>query len=223
MPVDPLEQRKKLTFAQAEGVEPLPSQLKPKEISKALRARLWLVVYKYLEADSYRSAGAGKPIFMDSWHEIFRSMHVDRDAGMIDEFKNDFHALTAKTKAVFADGDYIEIFGWLQYVFRHTKRPPSFEKLVDDVLEQERAAYRVVGRDTICPVGSEPERETIERAFVDLAATEFHGARQHLRNAAQKLTAGEIADSIRESIHAVEFDGARNRATKGFFKGSCDT
>ena len=32
----------------------------------------------------------------------------------------------------------------------------------------------------------------------------FHGARAHLRNAASHLTAGNFADSVRESIHALE-------------------
>jgi hypothetical protein len=44
----------------------------------------------------------------------------------------------------------------------------------------------------------------MERAFADLEATEFHGARQHLRNAGEELTNGNNAGSIRESIHAVE-------------------
>jgi hypothetical protein len=42
------------------------------------------------------------------------------------------------------------------------------------------------------------------KAFADLDASEFHGARAHLRNAASHLTAGSFADSVRESIHAVE-------------------
>jgi hypothetical protein len=37
-----------------------------------------------------------------------------------------------------------------------------------------------------------------------LAATDFNGARAHLRKAAEELTAGHYADSVRESIHAVE-------------------
>jgi hypothetical protein len=42
------------------------------------------------------------------------------------------------------------------------------------------------------------------RTFVDLAASEFNGARAHLRKAAEELAAGRYADSVRESIHAVE-------------------
>ena len=54
------------------------------------------------------------------------------------------------------------------------------------------------------PIGSESELATIERAFADVAAAEFHGARSHLRKASEELTAGHYADSVRESIHAVE-------------------
>jgi hypothetical protein len=75
---------------------------------------------------------------------------------------------------------------------------------VDEALRASRAAYALFDRDTIIPVGSDTERETLTRAFADVAASEFHGARAHLRNAGSELTAGNYAASIRESIHAVE-------------------
>jgi hypothetical protein len=50
---------------------------------------------------------------------------------------------------------------------------------------------------------SPTELEPLKRAFADLAATEFNGARDHLRKAAEELTAGRYPDSIRESINAV--------------------
>jgi hypothetical protein len=37
-----------------------------------------------------------------------------------------------------------------------------------------------------------------------LAASEFHGARAHLRDAGTALTVGDYTSSVRESIHAVE-------------------
>jgi hypothetical protein len=42
---DPYADRKNLSFEQAEGVEPLPRQLRLKEISQQLRALFWKVVY----------------------------------------------------------------------------------------------------------------------------------------------------------------------------------
>jgi hypothetical protein len=69
---------------------------------------------------------------------------------------------------------------------------------------ESRAAYALFENDTIIPIGSDAELETLARGFADVAASEFHGAGAHLRNAGAKLTAGNYADSIRESIQAVE-------------------
>src|SRR5947207_1400575 len=54
------KERKRLTFAQAEGAEPLPSQLALKEISPELRARLWAVVYNSLEKSKEVSRVEGR-------------------------------------------------------------------------------------------------------------------------------------------------------------------
>jgi hypothetical protein len=45
---DPYAERRKITFEQAEGAAPLPSQLKLKEISQELRARLWSLIHAHL-------------------------------------------------------------------------------------------------------------------------------------------------------------------------------
>jgi hypothetical protein len=87
---------------------------------------------------------------------------------------------------------------------RQPLTPEKFAKAIDGVLEEERAAYRVVDGDTFMPVCSDTERETLERAFHDVSAKEFQGARAHLKNAAIALGEGKYADSVRESIHAVE-------------------
>src|SRR5258708_18786616 len=67
--------------------------------------------------------------------------------------------------------------------------------------------YRVVERKVICPIASDTEHASLVKAFADLAATQFNGARAHLSKAASHLTAGAYADSVRESIHAVEAVG----------------
>jgi hypothetical protein len=192
------DERKQLTFAQAEGAEPLPRQLRPKELPKSLRAGLWLAIYESLEQHTDRSE------FMSPWGDIFRVMHVARDHEMIDDFVNDVQSLVHKTRAVFETGNYVAVFDWIQWVLRCGLAPSHLAKDIDFVLTAERAAYRIVDGDTIVPIGSEAELVTIEQAFADLAAAEFRGARAHLRKASEELTAGRYADSVRESIHSVE-------------------
>lgn len=53
---DPYAERKKLTFAQAEGMAPLPSQLAPKVLSQELRAYLWHIIYFSLSRQSAKQA-----------------------------------------------------------------------------------------------------------------------------------------------------------------------
>jgi hypothetical protein len=104
-------------------------------------------------------------------------------------------------KPLFMEG---EIFGFVQWVLCHEHKPYELEEYVYHALRESRAAYALFEHDTIVPIASEAEHETLARAFADVAASEFHGARAHLRNAASELTAGNYGENIRESIHAVE-------------------
>jgi hypothetical protein len=131
-------------------------------------------------------------------------MHIHRDHGMVDEFENDFDFHVDRVKAIIQDGSYVEILGWIQWVLRRKDCPSNFSETISQALQQGRAAYRVADGGTIFPFGSEEQADTVGRAFADLAATEFHGARHHLRRSAEELSAGRAPDSIRESIHAVE-------------------
>ncbi len=53
-PDDPYADRKALTFEQAEGIVPLPTQLLPKEVSQELSALLWAVVHASLNRSAAR-------------------------------------------------------------------------------------------------------------------------------------------------------------------------
>jgi hypothetical protein len=97
---------------------------------------------------------------------------------MIDEFSIYIDTTIRKLKMLFVQGDYLDIFGFLQFVLRHENVPPYFTKQIDDALAQGRAAYRVFEESTIIPVGSDAEGATLERAFADLAVSKFSGARR---------------------------------------------
>lgn len=196
------EDCKRLTFEQAEGAEALPSQLKLKELSQELRAILWRVVSDSLFASRRFPDHARHAHLDEPWLSILRDMYTFRYHRM--QFANRADVLIAEVKNIFEYGDYVAVFGWLQWVIRQRNCPYNLSRGIDAALHVSRAAYRVLEERTIVPIGSDAELETLKRAFADLAVTEFHGARAHLRNAATELTAGNNPDSIRESIHAVE-------------------
>jgi hypothetical protein len=198
------EDRKRLTFEQAEGAEPLPSQLNLKEVSPELRARLWAVFFNLLQEETSVGDYYDHRDVQDPFVKLLYDWHVTRCFKAADDFTSSFDYWLGELKTVFMEGDYLRIFGFVQWVLRHAAKPYELEIEVERSLRESRAAYALFEGDTIIPVGSDAERETLTRAFADVAASEFHGARAHLRNAGSELTAGNYGPSIRESIHAVE-------------------
>lgn len=204
MNIESTPDRSLLTFEQAEGTVPLPTQLQLGEISTELRAVLWKVVYESIDGDTKYPSMGGHSYLADKWKKILYDKHILRDHRMADDFDTNAKKLVAEIKSLFSNGDYVAVFGFLQFVIRHNSCPFRLDQQIAGALRYGRAAYRVVDGKTITPVGSETELKTLERAFSDLSNSEFGGARAHLRNAASELTLGNFANSVRESIHSVE-------------------
>lgn len=189
--------RKQLTFEQAEGAAPLPSQLALKEVSEGLKAKMWQVFHDSLVAD-------GNSFLRGNWELVLRDHHVDRLNLPIDTFSGYKPTVIQELRENLFDDDYLNFFGFIQYVLRHQRCPPYIKQAVPMVLKLHRAAYRVVDGDTIAPFATEAEAATAEKALYELKSAAMDGARTHLRKAMSELTAGSWAGSIRESIHAVE-------------------
>jgi hypothetical protein len=196
--------RTEVTFEQAEGAEPLPAQLKPRELTPALRATLWNALYQQLGA-STRHIEMGPTVLVDPWLAILRDKHVFRDHQPADEFSNRPAGHIAALKALIMSGDYLAVFGTLQWFLRHQKCPRHFPPQIAQALQACRAGYRLTdnGR-TLFPITSEEEAATAQRAFEALNAGRYAGARQHLTAGAERLTAGDSAGAVRESMQAVE-------------------
>jgi hypothetical protein len=99
-----IEERKKLTFEQAEGIEPLPSQLKLREVSPKLRAVLWNQIHRYL-TDATHSSDYGTPYLDKPWSVILKEEHVFRQHRMADDFANKAKGLIKETREIFETGD----------------------------------------------------------------------------------------------------------------------
>jgi len=66
------------------------------------------------------------------------------------------------------------------------------------------AAFRIVDGDTFLPVASTEEIDAVQDAIDATRGSSFTGAHTHIKRAAECLGEGRFADSVRESIHAVE-------------------
>jgi hypothetical protein len=198
---DEIARRKQLTFAQAEGLTPLPAQLKRTEVTPELRSVLWQCIHE--EMTRSVSSGGFDTYLGKVWTNILKKVHVLHYHRLVDEFSNSQSDVVKSVKEVFEKGDYAEIYGWLQFVLQH-QPPPGFARQIETRLRYCHAPYRIVAEDVLCPIGSDVDAASLGRAFEDLKSTSLAGAREHLRSAAAELTGGHFADSVRESIHSVE-------------------
>lgn len=196
--------RRNLTFRQAEGLEPLPERLKLKQLSRGLRAALFSACFTSIQKSSdemYRE------YLEPPWKQISYDIHVDYLAKPADEWQSYTKIIVQFAKEIILKRDYADVFDFLQYILRHSDTPRPFKHVIARALETHRAAYSVIldgGPPTIMPTASEEEAETLQQAFADLRSVEYAGAREHLRKAGEELNSGRYAESVRESIHAVE-------------------
>lgn len=189
------------TFSQREGIEEVPVQLKPKEISRTAANLLWHVVNKSIEAST--RAGTMDSYIAKPWFTIIRDWLV-RQGMRSDEISVSWNSVKASILPMFMGvGQYHLPLGFIEFVLHHESRPANFNEEVGQALIESRMAYRVVDNDLL-PIFSDEEAVTIEKVLNDLTLTPYAGARKHIKNSVQALVAGNFADSVRESIHAIE-------------------
>lgn len=200
---DIYEERKKYTFAQIEGAEELPRQLKREEISDELSAQLWAHIYGKLS--SKLNTGYSRIEFDDRTLGFFKAKHVYYDNKLLDEFSNYHVDLIEDIKSVITSKNYVVVFDFLQWTLRETNYILIDPDELRYILEKTRAAFRLLDdNETFVPIATETELQALNDALTQLKQNSFKGAYQHLRQAADELTNGNWASSIRESVHAIE-------------------
>jgi len=77
---------------------------------------------------------------------------------MADDFKNDASAWITRFKALFANGSYADVLGFVQFILRQKDYiSPDFWLKIEMALRDGCAAYRVLDEDTVIPITNEQE------------------------------------------------------------------
>ena len=195
-----------LTFSERHGYESVPEPMKLEELSKDLRREIWNAMRRYLKnvlmniytgASGYRNE-RGYQLFENILGEILREPEDKIDTshdGILHQFKS--LILQSNFNVVL---DLIEIIvnrGWKdeEFVNRICK---SFESYAAYYLDMSRRPYQFF------PRSSKAQGEATQEAIKTIRDGGMEGAATHLRDAAAHINAQQFADSISDSIHAVE-------------------
>ena len=192
-----------LTFQERNGLVQPPTQLRSDELTTEIRSKLWAIVYDWLiENSTWSQAGnllsskqAAHP-FLKDWHVM--GLHLPAD-----EFSKRLPNHSVRLKETFYDPNFYPLFDFLEFTLAHREFAAGRKAKIAKSFEECLSAWRVKGNH-IVPVGSEEEATTVAAALTEIDTQGTPGTKAHLRKAAEQLSKGQWADSVRESVSAVE-------------------
>lgn len=198
--------RTKVTFSQAEGIEPLPQPLQLGEVSHDLRSKVWRVFEDFMRKDHHwREQNWTEYEWIDGkWKEIIRDIWVN--GGEVPHSYSDEWAFNANiiSQKIFETA-WNKFFDFILFVMRHRQCPEGLIATIGEAFVDAQAAYEVIEPGPIILPRTTPEEGiAVRNVLKALEHDKLRGARTHLRLSCDKLNVGEYAASIRESVHAVE-------------------
>ena len=190
-----------LTFSQRHGLAPLPSQLRANELSNELRAKVWALVHAFLETG--KTPGARAYLLVGKPAAVMQGWWVFGEHRPIDEWSKLFPTQVKNIKEILYGPKYNKVLDFLEYLLKSEDVPSSSKVCIAKTFEDCRSSWRVI-EHMFVPVATQEEGKAVVSALAQVSADGPPGARTHLQLAAENLSNGKWADSVRESIHAVE-------------------
>ena len=200
------------TFSQRYGYDPLPKPMQLEELSSDLRKEIYNIVrgtllnwvhglssYPYFDTQI-------KPFLQWLWGRLLEKPE--------DEIDVSYDKMMAIFKRWILHGPFNKVFDLIEQL-QHWQRGEEVVESLQELFESHMAAY-YFSKDRpyqIIPRSSVAQGEATEQAIEAVRDSGMKGADTHLRRAAEHLNTQKYADSVRESIHAVE-SVARNICPK---------
>lgn len=207
------------TFSQREGKAPLSEAMELGTIPQIFRNKAWRCVDLSVKGSFgtwRRSYGSGicefVQIMRDYRFDILSIPHdeilnlISDDHGVIlnsNEISSNDHTFC---RNVIVKDEYHKVITFIEYMLRHSKCPKDLYVSLLRAFDETPIAYfveTIEGLPTVLPRISREAGEATRQAIEALQETNMDGAAAHLRQAAEHLNAGQFADSIADSIHAV--------------------
>ncbi len=197
-----------LTFSQQYGYEPLPAPMRPEEISEDLRRETWNVINRFLDS------GIKYGFFEDEYKLFIVRVLGDFTKTPENEISTrEMERIKRKFQTILEQETFNKFLDFLQIIVNVPNSILPKSNLINEIsqlFEKHVAAYRLNKSNTsqelyqFVPRASKEQGEATKQAIETIAQNKMIGAASHLRKASKHINVQQYADSIRESIHAVE-------------------
>jgi len=178
-----------MRFSEKYGYSEPRQSIQVEELEDTTRNRLWNVFWN----KRHVVGGGSAAYYEDIWHDHF--------GNPVDEMGNKKEV--QELKEVFMSGEWYELIDLIEFVSNRNPKT-EIESDFNDVLEEEKSAYRIVDGEGV-PVSDEVELEAIEEGMEK--TRKYEGVREHLEQALAHFSDEDNPDyrnSVKESISAAE-------------------
>lgn len=191
-------------FSQRHGYTPLPAPMRLEEISDDLRREIWNATREILVSTRHINM-IGNFCFGGKGIRL-----IERVLGRFlkrpeDEIGTGYGETLGRFKSLILTSDFHKILDLVEIIA--SEAAPEFRNRVAESFERHAAAYWLdVSRPPyqFFPRSNEAQGDATRKAIETIREGGMDGADTHLRHAAEHLKARRFADSVRDSIHAVE-------------------
>ena len=202
--VDP----RKLSFSQAQGYEEIPGLIKLGELPEEARIQIWNAVYLQLRRSigSERDRWGTNYYMIDPWISILERVHSIYEGEPVEEYDTSFGFVRGSMRHRIETEEFNKVFDLIQFIMRDPECPEGFVEDMRAAFKRSRLAYAIDSGPppTIIPAVTVEEGEAVAASLQILDGAGLQGSTSHLRKSAECINREDWADSIRESIHAVE-------------------
>ncbi len=195
----------KRSFSQRYGYEPLPEPMHLRELSNDLRREIWNAVREFFLGKREGFA----PYFYFGGQAV---RFIERVIGRFtrkpeDTINTDYDRVLGYFKDSILNGEFNRVLDLIQIMVQDRDITEDFVERVKNLFEQYAAAYWLDTSQqpySFAPRASKEQGEATQQAIETLRESNLDGAAAHLRQATEHINARQYADSIADSIHAVE-------------------
>lgn len=200
-----MNERRVMTFSQQMGYEEMPKPLQLEELPASARTQIWNVLYVHLDQSKKYNHVAGYDIG-DPWQSILRRLYIWHDMQPLDEWTDEFGVWRDRLRNRVEHDRFNHVFDLIQLIMQHKECPQSFLTMMDIAFRSCHLAYVIHAGPppTILQATTPEERDQLKKNLDEIHSAGMLGGATHLRSASQHINDGNWADSVRESINAVE-------------------
>ena len=195
-----------LTFSQRYGYVPLPTPMQLEVISEDLRRETWNLMWKFIV--SVRDSHVSHYFFRKD-EELFFGRVLARywrkPIDEIDCYEND--DVKKHIKPICFNSQFNKFLDFLEFIVNDNHYGTEFLQDIKELFQSHGASYRL---DTskppykFFPCSTTEQCDSVENALETLHERGMDGAVAHLRSSAQHINLSQYADSVLDSISAIE-------------------